>query len=136
MSAEKKAYRYRLLPTPEQEEVLRQFAGARRFVWNWALARRKAHSAATGKTLPLRQLYAELTALKDAPGMAWLRQMDSQALQQAIRDLDRAFVTFFEKRAKFPRFKARKRGRPSFRIPQRVRIVEGQLSVPKVGLVK
>lgn len=111
MSAEKKAYRYRLLPTPEQEGVMRQFAGARRWVYNHFLARRKAHYAATGKTLSLNRLYAELTALKQEPETAWLREMDSQALQQAIRDLDRAFVNFFEKRARFPRFKARKRER-------------------------
>jgi putative transposase len=136
MSVHQKAFRYRLLPTPEQEGVLRQFAGARRFIWNWSLARRKAHYQATGKTLPLSQLYAELTALKREPGTAWLREMDSQALQQAIRDLDRAFVSFFARRAKFPRFKARKRERPSFRMPQRVSIRDGQLSVPKVGWVR
>jgi putative transposase len=136
MSVHQKAYRYRLLPTPAQAGVLRQFAGAKRWCYNWALARRKAHYQATGTTLSYQALAAELTALKREPATAWLREMDSQALQQALRDLDRAFVNFFARRARFPRFKAKKRERPSFRIPQRVIIVDGQLSVPKVGLVK
>lgn len=136
MSTHQKAYRYRLLPTPEQEGQFRQFAGARRWVYNYALARRLAYYKATGKRLSVTELCAEVAHLKHQPETAWLREMDSQSLQQAIRDLDRAFVNFFEKRARFPRFKARKRERPSFRIPQRVTLVGDRLLVPKVGLVR
>ena len=55
----------------------------------------------------------------------WLNDFDSQMLQQALADLRRAYINFFERRAKFPRFKTKKRCRPAFRIPQRVR-VEGE----------
>lgn len=113
-----------------------RLAGARRFVWNWSLARRKAYYAETGKTIPAAQLSAELTALKKQPETAWLKEADSQALQQAVKDLDRAFHNFFEKRARFPRFKARKRDAPRFRIPQRVKVSDGKVYVPKVGLVR
>ena len=58
---------------------------------------------------PLEQLSAELTALKQQPETAWLKEADSQALQQALKDLHRAFRNFFEKRARYPRFKSRKR---------------------------
>lgn len=64
------------------------------------------------------------------------RESDSQALQQAIRDLDTAFGAFFARRAKFPRFRSKKRETPTFRIPQRVTLVGDRLSVPKVGLVR
>ena len=136
MTMHQKAYRYRLRPTPVQEGLFRQFAGARRWVYNWALERRQAHYKATGKRLSVTALCAELAALKQQPHTAWLREMDSQALQQAIRDLDLAFRAFFEKRARFPRFKAKKRERPSFRIPQRVTVEGELLLVPKVGPVE
>jgi putative transposase len=57
-------YRYRLDPTAEQENWLHQFAGARRFVWNWALNRKRGHFRQTGKTLSYNDLAAELTRLK------------------------------------------------------------------------
>src|SRR5262245_22636199 len=88
-------YRYRLTPTANQEAKLRQFAGARRFVWNWGLARRREYYQATGKTLTHSALSRELTALKRQPETLWLREMHSQSLQQALRDLERAFQAFF-----------------------------------------
>jgi transposase len=60
-------YRYHLDPTAEQEAQLRRFAGARRFVWNWALSRKREHYRKTGKTLSYNDLAAELTRLKQQP---------------------------------------------------------------------
>src|SRR5215472_16116322 len=98
-------------PSKAQGPVLNRMAGARRFVWNWALRRWKDHYAATGQSISLKQLSTELTALKAQPATAWLNQVDSQALQQALKDLHRAFVNFFARRARYPRFKSRKRDR-------------------------
>jgi len=123
-------------PTFLQGQALMRMASDRRFVWNWALARRKAYYAETGKSMPAALLSAELTELKHKPGMEWLRETDSQALQQTLKDLDRAFVNFFEKRGKFPRFKAKKKDSPRFRIPQRVKVADGKVYVPKVGWVR
>ena len=135
-------YRYRLNPTAEQEAQFRRFAGARRFVWNWALGRKREHFQQTGKTLSYNDLAAELTRLKHQPDTAWLRDMDSQSLQQALRDLDSAYQHFFrrvrkgEKKKGFPKFKSRKTDTPRFRIPQRVVLIDSFVSVPKIGLVK
>jgi putative transposase len=129
-------YRYRIEPTAVQEAALRRFAGARRWVWNWALARKQAHYQATKQTLPTRELEAELVSLKRQPETAWLAEIDSQLLQQVLRDLDQAYKSFFTKRAKFPRFKSRKTDRARFRIPQRV-VLEGEyVRIPKIGLVR
>lgn len=136
MSTHQKAYRYRLLPTPVQAGLFQQYAGARRWSFNWALARRKEHYAATGKSLTVRELCAELTLLKRQPQTAWLREVNAQMLQQAIRDLDKAFEAFFARRARFPRFRSKRRDRPSFRIPQSLRLEGEQLIVPKVGPVR
>ncbi|MEW6211141.1 MAG: RNA-guided endonuclease TnpB family protein, partial [Acidobacteriota bacterium] len=63
-------------------------------------------------------------------------EVDSQSLQQALADLKRAFINFFEKRARYPRFKRRKDTRQSFRIPQRVKVEDGRVYIPKIGWIK
>jgi putative transposase len=77
-----------------------------------------------------------LTELKRRPETSWLNEVDSQSLQQALKDLHRAFVNFFEKRSRYPRFKSKKRDTRRFRIPQRVKIKDGKAYVPKVGWVR
>jgi putative transposase len=135
-------YRYRLNPTAEQLVLLNQFAGARRFIWNWALNRKRASFRQTGKTISYHELAAELTHLKQQPETTWLRAMDSQSLQQALRDLESAYQHFFrrvkqgDKKKGFPKFKSRKTDTPRFRIPQRVALDGGFISVPKIGPIR
>jgi putative transposase len=131
-----KAYRYRALPTASQEVLFRQYAGARRWTYNWALARRKQHFARNGNRLSVSELCAELTTLKRQPEALWLREMNAQMLQQALRDLDTAFRAFFAGRARFPRFRSKRRDRPSFRFPQSLRLERDTLIVPKLGPVR
>jgi putative transposase len=132
----RKAYRFRMRPKRSQQQSLNRMAGARRWVWNWALRRWRDTYAATGKSISLQQLSAELTALKQQPATAWLNEIDSQALQQVLKDLRQAFTNFFAKRARCPRFKGRKRDLFRFRIPQRVTVKDGKVYVPKVGWVR
>jgi putative transposase len=135
-------YRYRLYPTADQENMLGRFAGARRFVWNWALNRKREHFQQTGKTLSYNDLAAELTRLKQQPDTAWLREMQAQSLQQALRDLDSAYQHFFrrvrqgDKKKGFPKFKSRKTDTPRFRMPEDVRLEGSFVWVPKIGLIK
>jgi len=136
LSSHRKVYRFRMRPTRSQAQSLNRLAGARRWVWNWGLARWKETYAATGKSISLKQLSAELTRLKEKPETVWLKEADSQSLQQVLKDLHRAFTNFFEKRARYPRFKSKKRDPSRFRIPQRVKIADGKVYVPKVGQVR
>jgi putative transposase len=135
-------YRYRLDPTAEQVKLLNQFAGARRFVWNWALNRKRDHYRETGKTLSYNDLAAELTRLKQQPATSWLREMHAQSLQQALRDLDSAYQHFFRRmrngdtKKGFPKFKSKKSDTPRFRMPQGVRLDGSFFSVPKIGMIK
>jgi putative transposase len=132
----RKVYRFRMKPTKDQGHALNRMAGARRWVRNWALRRWKDHYAATGKSIPLAQLSDEPTALKQQPETAWLQEADSQALRQVLTDLRQAFTNFFEKRARSPKFQGRETDRARFRIPQRVKIKDGKVSVPKIGDVR
>lgn len=131
-----KVYRFQLRPTPTEEHQLFGMAGARRFVYNWAIGRRIEHYQSTGKSLSFKVLSAELTLLKQQPKTAWLKEIDSQLLQQALRDADRAFQNFFAKRGRFPRFKSRKVDTPRFRIPQRVVIANSKVYIPKIGQIR
>ena len=136
MAKHRKVYRFRMKPTKEQGHALNRMAGARRWVWNWALRRWKDYYAATGKSIPMSQLSAELTALKQQPETAWLKEADSQALQQVLADLRQAFKNFFGRRARYPKFKGRKTDRARFRIPQRVKVQDGGVYVPKIGDIR
>jgi putative transposase len=132
---ERKVYRFRIDPTAEQEAAVARYAGARRFVFNWALARRKETYEQNGKSISWSELSAELTELKNNPGFEWLREIDSQLLQQALADCKRAFENFFQKRAGFPKFKKKHSARQSFRIPQRIKLEGGRVYIPKIGWV-
>src|SRR5262252_5238933 len=132
---ERKVYRFRVDPTADEEAALARFAGARRFVFNWALQRRKESYEQTGKAISWPELSIELTELKNKPGFEWLKEIDSQLLQQALADCKRAFDNFFQKRAGFPRFKRKHCARQSFRIPQRVKLENGRVYIPKIGWV-
>src|SRR5215471_1688180 len=133
--SESKVYRFRIELTASQEAALSRFAGARRFVFNWALQRRKETYQQTGKSIPWSELSVELTGLKSKPGFEWLKEIDSQLLQQAIADCKKAFDNFFKKRARIPKFKKKHSAHQSFRIPQRVKLEDRRIYIPKVGWV-
>jgi putative transposase len=101
----KRAYRYRFYPTAEQACNLAQTFGCVRFVYNFALSKRKRAYFDAGVKLSTKDLSAAITALKREEGTAWLREVSSVPLQQALRHLDSAYTNFFEGRADYPVFK-------------------------------
>lgn len=123
----RKVYRFKLRLNQGQSEKLMQMAGAKRFVFNWALAKRRDYYEANQKSLSSKELSNALTALKPEDETNWLKGCDSQMLQQALKDVDRAFKNFFEGRTKFPRFKSKKDNIQAFRIPQRVKVEDGKV---------
>lgn len=132
----RRVYRFKMEPNQEQTKKLYQLAGCRRFVYNWALAQRKEHYEATGETLRYAAQNLELTHLKKQETTAWLKEADAQELQEALRDLDKAFQNFLVKRGGFPKFKSRNKGHFAFRIPQRVKAKAGKVYCPKIGWLK
>ena len=132
---ERKVYRFRIDPTAKQEAALARYAGARRFVFNWALQRRKETYQQTGKSISWSELSVELTGLKSKAGFEWLKEIDSQLLQQAVADCKKAFDNFFQKRAGFPKFKQKHSAHQSFRIPQRIKLEDRRVYIPKIGWV-
>ena len=107
---QKRAYKYRFYPTPEQAIGLAQTFGCARFVYNWALHMRTDAYYQRQERISYADTSTALTALKREPETAWLNEVSSVPPQQALRHLDRAFRNFFEGRARYPAFK-KKRGR-------------------------
>lgn len=131
------AYRFELQPNGEQQRFMRRFAGACRFVFNRALALQQDRHKAGETKLGYAALCKSLTEWKAEPETRWLNETPSQALQQALKNLERAYKNFFEKRADFPRFK--KKGQSdSFRYPQGVKLDQGNRRVflPKLGWLR
>jgi putative transposase len=130
-----KAFKYRIYPNREQQRRLAVQFGHARFVYNWGLTLRKTHYRQTGQGLSYFECNVRLTELKSQSEYAWLKQADSQVLQQKLKDLDRAYINFFEQRADYPTFKS-KRSKQSIRYPQRFKIEGDRIYLPKVGWVK
>ena len=129
------AFKYEIMPDGDQQRDLRRHADACRFVYNKALALQQANHEAGKKFIRYVEMANFLPAWKIE--CIWLRESPSQALQHALKNLDRAFVNFFEKRADYPRFK--KRGyNDSFRIPQGFKLDQSnsRIFLPKLGWVR
>ena len=127
------ATRIRLYPTPEQQQKLVVQFGCARWVYNNALALTQQTYQETGKGLSYHALAIRLPKLKQE--FEWLKDADSQVLQQSLQNLALAFDRFFAKHAKYPRFKL-KNDRQSIQYPQRVKLEGGRIYLPKVGWVK
>jgi len=102
---QKRAYRYRLYPTAQQQQILARTFGCCRYVYNWALQQKTDAYYQRGERLYYYDLSIELTNLKKQVTTHWLNEVASVPLQQALRHLDKAFLNFFEGRAEYPLFK-------------------------------
>ena len=89
------------------------FFGCSRFVYNHFLNKRIETYQIEQKTLTYNQCSAELTKLKSE--LEWLKEPDKCSLQNAIKDMDRAYKNFFENNAGFPKYKSKKTHRFSYR---------------------
>ena len=123
-----KAFKYRILPTPEQSVLLNKHIGSSRFVYNLALETKQMAWAGNRVNLNCFDLIKQLPELKKE--CEWLKEINSQSLQQPIRNLDNAFTRFFKGQADFPKFKKKSNG-GSFNIPQNVYLENGKLIIPK-----
>jgi putative transposase len=140
-------YSYRLYPAPAQRQSLAQAFGCARTVFNDALAARQAAYAAGEPYLSDAAMSAALTAAKQAPERAWLADVSSVVLQQALADLNTAYRNFFasvtgkRKGPKIspPRFRSRKDSRQAVRFTANARfkvLGNGKLRLPKIGDVQ
>ena len=122
-----KAFKYRIYPTESQKELIAKHIGSSRFVYNLALETKNAAYIGNKHNYSAFDLVKQLPELKKE--LPWLKEVNSQSLQQSIQNMDIAFKKFF-KGAGFPKFK-KKSNKGSFSIPQNVIVENGLLIIPK-----
>lgn len=133
------AYCFELKPSGEQDRRMRRFAGSCRYVYNRALALQKERYEKNEKRLNYSGLCRLLTDWRNGTETPWLMEAPTHPLQQALKDLERAFTNFFAKRTKYPRFK-RKGESDRFRYPDAKQIKLDQsnsrIFLPKLGWMR
>lgn len=113
MKTVKRAFKYRFYPTPEQAGELARTFGCVRLVYNMALHARTEAWTLRQERVNYNATSALLTGWKKSEELAFLNDVSSVPLQQALRHLQGAFTNFFAKRSKYPTFKSKKRSRRS-----------------------
>ena len=105
-----RAYRYRFYPTDEQENLLRRTMGCVRLVYNKALATRTKAWYEKQERVGYKETSSLLTEWKKVENLDFLNEVSCVPLQQCLRHLQKAFTGFWDKRARYPRFKAKRNG--------------------------
>ena len=103
-----KAYKFRLYPNATQRELIDKTIGCCRFVYNYYLNERITKYKENSTTLSAFDNINNLSKLKKREEFSWLKEVDSQALQQSLKDLDSAYKHFFKFHSGFPKFKSKK----------------------------
>lgn len=133
-----KSYKIRLYPTKEQQQLMWKHVGSCRFIWNWMLAKQEGLYKQGEKHLSAFDMMSLLTPLKKQEEYLWLKEVSNTSLKDICRDLDKAYKEFFAKRRGFPKFKSRKKSKPSFPVcNEKLRIVSVTvMQIQKLGRVK
>jgi len=129
-----KAHKIRLHPTSEQAVYFAKAAGTSRFVWNWALAEwnRQYEAGEKPTAFKLKKHFNEIRR----EHFPWTWEVTKNASDQPFLDLGKAFTAFFEGRARRPKFKSKKRSKPSFYLANdQFEVGDHRIWIPKLGWV-
>ena len=140
-----KAYKYRIYPTKEQENLIQRTFGCSRFVYNHYLAYRKELYETKGETANFYACSKDLTQLKGE--LPWLKEVDSTALNTSLKDLDNAYQNFFRRvkqggdKLGYPKFQSKHDRNKSYRScyikkGDNIRMENNYIRLPKLGFVK
>lgn len=131
-----KAFKYRLYPKDHQKKILSKTFGCCRFVYNYYLDKKIKAYKEENKSLSYNDCANDLTKLKSQ--LVWLKEIDAIALQQSLRDLDKAYSNFF-KGSGFPHFKSKHNYSQRYRsqmVNNNIQIQDNKIKLPKLGWVK
>src|SRR5260221_1616387 len=146
MSTIQRAYKTELDLNDQQLTACRKHAGAARWAYNWGLARKQDAYRKTGNNPSAIDLHRELNALKQTE-VPWMYKVTKCALQEALRNLDRAFAHFFRRatikqqgklhgKLGYPTRKSKKRGLGSFRLTGAIVVFPGVIQLPRLGRLR
>jgi len=129
------AKKVRLYPTEIQEQKLWQSVGTARFIYNWTLARQEENYKNGGKFISDNDLRKEITQLKKTD-LQWLSEVSNNVAKQAVKDACDSYKRFFKGLADKPRFKSRRKSKPSFYNDNcKLKVKDKSVLIEKVGWV-
>lgn len=130
------AKKVRIYPTKEQEQKLWQSVGTARFIYNYTLAKQEENYKNGGKFISDGIIRKELTQLKKSE-LIWLNEVSNNVTKQVVKDACNAYKRFFKGLAKKPKFKIRKKSKPSFyNDTSKLKVKEKKVLIEKVGWIK
>ena len=129
------AKKVRLYPTEVQEQKLWQSVGTARFIYNWTIARQEENYKNGGKFISDNDLRKEITQLKKSE-LQWLKEVSNNVAKQAVKDACDSYKRFFKGLADKPRFKSRKKSKPSFYNDNcKLKVEDKSVLIEKVGWI-
>jgi len=128
-----KAFKYRLYPNKQQEELIAKHIGCSRWVYNYGLNRKITSYQQDKKGISRFDIQKELPILKKKEETKWLTEVNSLTLQSSLEHLDQAFTKFFRDKKGFPKFKSKHNGNQSFSVVQNTKVdfENNKVSLPK-----
>ena len=132
-----KTIKVMLIPNNKQITKLFQYAGTARFAYNWALAREQENHENGGKFISDNDLRKEFTTLKHTDEYAWLNNVSNNVTKQAIKDACESYKRFFKGLSKFPKYKSKKKSKPSFfQDPIKIKFTDTHVKVEGFAISK
>lgn len=109
-----KSFKVQIFPNKEQQKLMFKSFGCARFAYNWALNRQKENYENGGKFIQDSELRKAFTKLKKQEEFKWLKEVNNNVCKQAIKDLCKAYKSFFKGISKHPTFKSKKKSKLSY----------------------
>ena len=129
-----RTYKVQLCPNNRQQTKLFQTAGTARFAYNWALGYEQHNHQSGGRFISDVDLRRIFTSLKTQPEFEWLNQYSNNATKQAIKDACVAYKNFFSGRTGFPKFKSKRKSKPSFYVDCiKIQFTETHVKLEKIA---
>lgn len=129
-----KTLKVMLIPNNKQQTKMFQTTGAARFAYNWALNYEKLNYEIGNDFLSDCELRKIFTQLKKKPEYSWLNNYSNDATKQAIKDACNSYLRFFKNQSKHPRFKSKKKSKPSFYVDNvKVQFTDTHIKLEKIA---
>lgn len=131
-----RSLKVRLKPRNNQEKLLWQSSGTARWAYNHCLDKQIKNYAENKTFLSNHDIRKQITQLKKEEEFSWLSNVSAQIPKQAIKDCCAAYVNFFKKKSSFPRFKSKKKSKPSFYVDNhKIKFSYKKVYVEKIGYI-
>lgn len=132
-----KTLKIKLKPNNKQQTKMFQFCGAKRFAYNWAIAKEKENYNNGGKFISDNELRKQFTQLKKQEEYKWLYSISNNVTKQAIKDACMSFKRFFKGQSKYPKFKSKRTDRPSFYVDNvKIKFTNNKVKLENIAISK